>query len=420
MKILSFQDPGYAEAFAALRRNPAPRPDVSKVVTGILKEVREGGDSALVRIGNRFSSEKLKVEDLRVTSEGRAPSAEVGKALRYALRNVTSFSKRRLPRAWRARNAEGAMVGENFTPLERVGIYVPGGTAPLISTAIVTVALAKVAKVPEIVVVTPPPIQPDLLYAIRLAGATEVYAAGGAQAVAALAFGTETIRSVVKIFGPGNAYVVEAKRQVFGMVGIDLIPGPSEIAVVADASCRPEFVAADLLAQAEHGPGSEIFLLTPSKAVLRDVEREMEKQLAGQGRADYLRETLEKGCTLILTKTLAEAIEGAERVAPEHLTLACRDARGWASRVKNSGAIFIGNDSPVAAGDYVAGPSHTLPTGGAGRAFAGLTVEQFLKRTSVVEYGGAALKKVAPMIATLAGVEKMDAHARSVMIRIPK
>ncbi|MFQ3671072.1 MAG: histidinol dehydrogenase [Verrucomicrobiia bacterium] len=418
MKRIICKGSGDAKRLAGLRRVLRPDPKVQEVVARTIAEVRRKGDRAVVEIGNRFSPVALKVTDLEVKGVGEVPPEAVRRALTFALRNVAAFSRRRVPRAWRSRNAEGAVVGETFTPLRRVGIYVPGGTAPLLSTAVMTVGLAKVAEVPEIVVCTPPPVHGHLLYAIRRAGATEVYAAGGAQAIAALACGTQTIRAVDKVFGPGNAYVVEAKRQLFGEVAVDLLPGPSEVAVVADASCEPRYVAADLLAQAEHGPGSQIFFLTHERRVFEAVQKEMDRQLGGLERKDYLEATLKKGCTMVLTRSLAESLAGAELIAPEHLSLACQGARALAGRIRNSGCVFVGGMSPVAAGDYVAGPSHTLPTGGAGRMFAGLTVEQFVKRTSVVEYDRKSLAKAAPHIKALALAEKLDGHAASVEVRL--
>ncbi|NBR72536.1 MAG: histidinol dehydrogenase [Proteobacteria bacterium] len=241
---------------------------------------------------------------------------------------------------------------------------------------------------------------------------------GGAQAVAAMAFGTETIRPVEKICGPGSAWVVEAKRQVFGMVGVDLLPGPSEIAVLADETARPEWVAADLVAQAEHGPGSQIFMLTPSMKVLGKVLAHVLSQSSRQARAKYLRDVLRKGATLVWTKDLAQAVELAEAIAPEHLSLQCRGAKKIAEKIRCAGGVFIGNHSAVALGDYVAGPSHTLPTGGAGRAFAGLRVEDFVKRVSVVEYGSGAVRKSAKATGILARLERLDAHADSVETRL--
>jgi len=383
-----------------------------------LHAVKTGGDKALVEITNRFSPVKISKADIRLRKKAKAPAKKIVQALKYSLANISSFSGKRLPKAWRARNQEGATVGENFHPLQRVGLYVPGGTAPLVSTALMTVALAKVAGVKEIVVCTPPPVCNELLYAIQLAGATEVYQVGGAQAIAALAYGTESIAPVQKIFGPGNSYVVEAKRQVFGDVGIDLLPGPSEIGVLADRSSNIAHVAADLLAQAEHGHSSQIFLLTPDDGVIDAVKKEIETQLKSLDRQSYLQETLTEGAWFIRTKNLKQAVKLIEDIAPEHLYIDCKDAKTLSGQIRNCGAIFVGKYSPVAAGDYLAGPSHTLPTGGAGRTFPGLTVDQFMRRTSVVEYSKEALKKAWPHLETLAALEGMCAHASSARIRI--
>ena len=259
-----------------------------------------------------------------------------------------------------------------------------------------------------------------LHYALRQAGATEIYQVGGAQAIAALAYGTGSITRVQKIFGPGNAFVVEAKRQVVGAVAIDQLPGPSEIAIVADDTARASFVAADLLAQAEHGAGSQVLLLTPSAKLLAAVEAEIVKQSAVLSRGKHFEGVLERGCTFVLTEDVGEAIGLAEDFAPEHLTLVIKEARKWSETIRNAGAIFIGNYSPVAAGDFIAGPSHVLPTGGAAKAFSGLTIDQFYRRTSIVEYPQRALFRVKPHIETFCAVEQLDAHARSVAVRFDK
>lgn len=418
MKIVSYRDRNFAELAASLKRSPVPSSKVVATVREFIQAVRSGGDDALVEITNRFSPVKISKMDLRLRKKAKLPPRNVVESLNYSLDNIASFSGKRVPKAWRSKNKEGAVVGENFHPLQRVGIYVPGGTAPLVSTALMTVALAKVAGVPEIVVCTPPAVGNDLLYAIQLAGATEVYQVGGAQAVGALAYGTLTIARVQKILGPGNAYVVEAKRQVFGDVGIDLLPGPSEIAVLADVTSNFKHVASDLLAQAEHGPGSQIYLLTSEEGVIDAVQTEIRKQLKSLDRQHYLQETLTKGAWFIRARNVKQAVALIEDIAPEHLYLDCKDAKKLSATIRNCGAVFIGKFSPVAAGDYLAGPSHTLPTGGAGRAFSGLTVDQFMRRTSVVEYSKGALKKACPHLETLAALEGMTAHAASARIRI--
>jgi histidinol dehydrogenase len=382
--------------------------------------VRHEGDAALVRFAKKYDKLDLTPATLLVPPRKFSPPDEVVEALDYALRNIRDFSKLRKPRNWSRTNREGATVGEKFDPLERVGIYVPGGTAPLISTALMTVALAKEANVREIVVTTPGPVDETLRYALIKAGTTEIYQVGGAQAIAALAYGTEKIARVQKIFGPGNAWVVEAKRQVVGAVAIDQLPGPSEIAIVADDSAKASFIAADLLAQAEHGSGSQVLFLTPSTKLLAEVEAELATQWPALSRDKHLADVLERGCTLVLVEDVGEAIGLVEDFAPEHLTLAIKDARQWSETIKNAGAIFVGNYSPVAAGDFIAGPSHVLPTGGAAKAFSGLTIDQFFRRTSVVDYPERALQRVRKHIEAICAVEKLDAHARSVSIRFDK
>jgi histidinol dehydrogenase len=302
-----------------------------------------------------------------------------------------------------------------------VGIYVPGGTAPLVSTAVMTCALAAAAGVPEIVVTTPADksgvVNAALLYALRVAGATEVYKVGGAQAVAAMAYGTESVRHVLKIFGPGNAYVVEAKRQCFGRVAIDLLPGPSEVLVIADGTANAEWIASDLLAQAEHGHGSAVIFVTDSARKLKEVATAFEHQLAKLLRQEHLREVAEKTTHLILVKSLKEAVKLANGFAPEHLMILAKDDEKLASQIRTAGAIFLGGYSPVVAGDFVAGPSHELPTGGAGKSFPGLTVDQFQRRTSVVRLDRKSLGALLPAIQTFSEIEGLDAHGRSAAIR---
>jgi histidinol dehydrogenase len=319
------------------------------------------------------------------------------------------------------KNVQGAEVGERFDPLTRVGIYVPAGTAPLVSTALMTLSLAEAAGVAEIVAVSPvgsdKTMNPGLLAALQLAGATEIYKVGGAQAIASLAFGTETIRPVDKIFGPGNAYVTEAKRQVFGYVAIDLIPGPSEIMVIADSSAVPRWVAADLLAQAEHGRESVICLVALDREVIESVQLEIAQQMNSLTRGAALGEVLEKNAFFVLAQDEEQAIEIANAFAPEHLSLVTRRGEKMARSISNAGAIFLGNFSPVAAGDFLAGPSHVLPTGGAAKSYGGLTVDQFQRRTSIVRYDREALRKSVSIISRFSEVEQLDAHGRSVSIR---
>jgi len=427
MRTLHHQDRGFAKAISALNRHAEPSPEIRGTVEGILADIRAKGDTALCSYTAKFEGPKLKPSGIRVTPaeikaarESLAPA--VAKALRASLRNVTAFAGKSLRRDWSMRNAEGALVGERFDPLPRVGVYVPGGTAPLVSTAIMTCGFAKAAGVPEIVAVTPAGpdgrVAPALLAALDLCGATEIHRVGGAQAVAALAYGTKTIRPVTKIFGPGNAYV-EAKRQLFGRVGIDLLPGPSEVLVIADAKANPAWVAADLLAQSEHGASSVAVLLSDSGKLLEAVVAEIERQTKLSGRAQYLAPAL-RNAVLVHVRDLDQAVEIANDFASEHVSLAVRKPESLAKRLTSSGAIYLGDISPVAAGDFLAGPSHTLPTGGAAKAFAGLTAEQFQRRTSIIRYDASSLRKSLPVIGTFCSIEGLDAHGRSVSIRLGK
>jgi histidinol dehydrogenase len=345
------------------------------------------------------------------------------KAIRMAKTNVAFFARQSLRKKWQARNLQGGLVGEKFDPFQRVGVYIPGGTAPLASTTLMTITLAKVAGCREIIACTPcgrdGQVNTSLLAALGQAGATEVYRVGGAQAIAAMAHGTKTIRPVQKIFGPGNAYVVTAKRLLFGRVAIDLLPGPSEMFILADASANPRFVAADLLAQAEHGSGHErVWLASHSKKLIAMVQREIGRQLPALSRREFIERTLKKNGWLIQLKSINEGIALANRIAPEHCELMLCKPSPAIKQIVTAGAIFVGPWSPTVLGDYMAGPSHTLPTGGAGASFAGLTVDQFQRRTSVVEYSRPALAKSLDTLCTFAEMEGLDAHGRSAEIRL--
>ncbi len=420
MKILRHTQPGFAKALAALKRHSEPAEDVRTTVARIIADIRERGDTALLALTEKFGGPRLKPAQLAVT-EAATVSPDTRKAIALAHKNVFTFAKRSLRKTWTARNAQGARVGERFDPFQRVGIYVPGGTAPLVSTAVMTVTLAAAAGCPEIVAVTPcgkdGSVNPALLFALRHAGATEIYRVGGAQAVAALAYGTRTIRPVQKIFGPGSPWVVEAKRQVFGQCAIDLLPGPSEILVLADATAHPAWVAADLLAQAEHGHGSSILLVTDSARLLTAVEREIHRQAATLSRRAYLTEVLDQNAALVLVPRIADGVAIANDFAPEHISIVAKNDEKLARDIRTSGAIFLGGWSPVAAGDFVAGPSHTLPTGGAGKSFPGLMSDMFQRRTSIVRLDRASLAKSVATIEQFSRIEGLDAHGRSARIR---
>jgi histidinol dehydrogenase len=421
MEILRHTEPGFAESLRKLLRKATPPPGVEDTVREILRAVRQRGDAALLEYTHRFGGPVLSAEDLLETRHPKLP-AHTTRLIAAARRNVHAFARKSLRKDWKMRNAQGAWTGERFTPFERVGIYVPGGTAPLVSTAIMTVTLAAAAGVKEIVVATPSDtggrINDALLHALRSSGATEIYKVGGAQAIAALALGTQTIRSVQKIAGPGNAYVVEAKRQVFGEVSIDLLPGPSEVLVIADATANPAWVASELLAQAEHGKGSGIVLATNSANLLKAVCVELAEQCRKLSRREHLAGVLEKDAYLVLLKSLKDAVQLCNQYAPEHVSVMTQDPVTLAKGISTAGAIFLGAYSPVAAGDFVAGPSHTLPTGGGAKSFPGLMADMFQRRTSWVKLDEPALRKSLPIIEAFSELEGLDAHARSATIRV--
>ncbi len=431
MNIVRHQDADYA---ATLERLAAASslfdPEIEKRTQRIIAAVAREGDAAVLRFTRRFDGARLTPDQMAVTPEELAAAKRqadpaLREAVRFALRNIDRFSKRSLRRGWSGKNCQGATVGEKYDPFQRVGLYVPGGTAPLVSTTLMTVALARVAGCPEIVVCTPcnaaGQVNAALLYAAQAAGATEIHRVGGAQAIAALALGTETIAPVQKIFGPGNAYVVAAKRLLFGHVAVDLLPGPSELLVLADDSASPAHVAADLLAQAEHGSGHErVWLVTPSAKLLKAVEKELARQLPERRRREFIEQALANGGWFIQVKDLDEGVALTNRIAPEHCEILARRDERLAERIVTAGAIFLGPWSPTVLGDYVAGPSHTLPTGGAGRSFPGLTADQFQRRTSVVRYTRDALKQSLPAVRTFAELEGLDAHGHSAALRLAR
>ncbi|MFM8763844.1 MAG: histidinol dehydrogenase [Spartobacteria bacterium] len=428
MQILRPKDKAYRRGIEALKRSYAADAAVRATVEEILGAVAKEGDAALLRYTKKFGGPDLVSYQIPVTASEIAEAcnalpAETRKAIDAARSNVRSFAKRSLRKSWFMKNRQGAITGERFDPFQRVGIYIPGGTAPLVSTAVMTCTLAEAAGVPEIVAVTPAgpdgKVHPALLAALSRCGASEIYRVGGAQAIAALAHGTKTILPVQKIFGPGNSYVVEAKRQVFGKVAIDLLPGPSEVLVIADKTAKPDWVAADLLAQAEHGHGSQAILVTDSEKILTGVEKAVERQTKLSKRPAELAKAL-KNTKLILVENMQAAIQIANEYASEHVSIATEAPGEIALQLRTSGAIFLGGISPVVGGDFLAGPSHELPTGGAGRSFAGLTADQFQRRTSVVLFDEDSLRASLPHIETFSAIEGLDAHGRSASIRLKK
>lgn len=429
MRTLHHASKTFADELASFCRTAAVTKDISDAVGGILADVRARGDEAVGYYAAKFDGAKLRARDFRVDPAELAaaakslPAAEM-KALVAARDNILAYNRKTLPQDWRGRNKHGATVGEKFDPIRRVGLYVPGGEVPLVSTVLMTVTLAKIAGCPEVVVCTPSnaegKVAPGMLAALFLLDVNEVYRIGGVQAIGAMAFGTTTIPPVDKIFGPGNAYVCEAKRQVFGTVGVDSLPGPSEVMVIADETANASFVAADLLAQAEHGSGREkVYLVATSEAIIAAIASEIRTQLQLISRAEKTQRVLNEGFLAIEVKTLAQAAGIANYVAPEHLELIVAEnmTEKLIAAITTAGAIMIGNHSPTALGDFTAGPSHVLPTGRAGRFFSGLRVADFVRRTSIIRYDRASVKKAEPVVAAFAAMEKLDAHGRSVRIR---
>lgn len=427
MKVLSHLDPKYAPFVRRLNRRALPEPGVRDLIAEIIAHVAAKGDEALVTFTKRFDGAVLTPKTLFVTqAEFAAAKKAVTPATRMAvarsLANIHAFAQHGLRKDWSAKNAEGATVGERFSPFDRVGVYVPGGKAPLVSTALMTAGFGQAAGVPEIIAATPcgpdGSVNPALLYALQAAGVTEVIKVGGAQAIAALALGTKTIRPVDRIFGPGNRFVVEAKRQLVGAVSIDLLPGPSEILILADKSGNPDFIAADMLAQAEHGGDSVVGFATDSKALLGKVIKALEKQLPALSRGKIIRDVLKSGTFLLHLKSFADGVAICNAFCPEHLSLITADEKRWLPKIRTAGAIYLGSYSPVAVGDFLAGPSHTLPTGGAGRSFSGLRADQFQRRTSIVRLDQKSVRASLAVVEEFARIEGLDAHGRSTAIRL--
>ena len=429
MKIVRHTDKDFAAKLRDLAAGSSLfDAEIEQRTRKILDAVYTCGDNGLLECTEHFDGAKLTAGQLAVTqAELLAASVKADEFLRAAVAeaeaNIATFAKKSLRKNWQSKNSHGASVGEKFDPFTRVGIYIPGGTAPLVSTTLMTITLARVAGCKEIVVTTPcgrdGSINPAILFAARTAGATEIYRVGGAQAVAALAHGTGTIRRVQKIFGPGNAYVSMAKRLLVGRVAIDLLAGPSDLLVLADDTANPKFAAGDMLAQAEHGSGHErVWLVTTSAKILKAVKKEISKQLPKLSRRDLIQRVLDRNAWLIQVAGVADAVVLANQLAPEHCEVITRDARRVSDGIVTAGAIFLGNWSPTVLGDYVAGPSHVLPTDGAGASFAGLTVDQFQRRTSVVEYNRASLKKALKSVKKFAELEGLGAHGKSAEVRI--
>ncbi len=407
-----------------LKRTGAFNAEALTAATAIIEDVRERGDAALREYTEKFDGVRLddfRVPQLAIDEAVAYVDDKTVKALRQAADQIRDFHERQRQQSWFTVREDGALVGSKVEPLESVGIYVPGGRALYPSTVLMNALPAAVAGVLRIVCVTPPAasgkLDPAILYACKLAGVTEIYAVGGAQAVAALAYGTETIKPVAKITGPGNAYVAAAKKVVSGDVGIDMIAGPSEVCVVADATADPALVAIDLMAQAEHDPLASCYLVTFDSAYADEVERAVEVHLKSSTRAEITAASLADQGLVVVCNDIPQALEAVNVIAPEHLELHLDHAFDLLGAIRNAGAIFLGAWTPEAVGDYVAGPNHTLPTGGTARYASPLSVDEFVKKSSVIQYSSAALARDADAVVTIARHEGLWAHAMSVEMR---
>ncbi len=425
--IQSSEKQGLQKKLQRLReRNVALDAALMRQVESIITDVRRRGDAALIDYAARFDGYNQQQGELRVSVEtlervaARADEKVIA-ALDDAIRNVRRFHEHEQQQSWEIETEEGVRLGQRITPLERVGLYVPGGTAAYPSSVVMNAVPAQVAGVSRIVVATPPRSlqeNPAVAAALLRLGVNEVYAVGGAQAIAALAYGTETVPRVDKITGPGNRYVAAAKKIVFGAVGIDSVAGPSEVVIIADDTARAEFLAADMLAQAEHAEDASAVLITISEQLAQTVAAELARQMASLPRRATIAESLNRYGAIIVVGDLDEACAIVNDLAPEHLEVVTRDDELVAEKIRHAGAIFFGSYTPEVVGDYFAGPNHVLPTSGAARFSSALSVHDFVKRTSLLRYSRGALQGAAEKIATLARAEGLDAHARSAEIRV--
>ena len=396
----------------------------------IVNDIKINGDTALLQAISKYDNvdvnlKKIKVSDQEIQSAISSVDKSFVKAVNYAKKNIVKFSKASLKKNWREKTKNGGYVGELFIPIERVGCYIPGGAAPLVSTALMTVILAKIAGVEEIVACSPPSIDgslnPNIIYALHNSGATEIYKIGGAHAIASMAYGTKTIKKVNKIVGPGGPYVTAAKKIVYGDVAIDMVAGPSEIGILTDSTANPKFVAADLLSQAEHGTSLEkALLITTSKKQAQLVKEQVLKQSTQLKRRKIITDVINNGMLIVVVKNLNDGVDLINDFAPEHMELIVKNPKKIIPRIKTAGALFIGSWTPECVGDFIAGPSHVLPTGGTCKYFSGLTVDDFRRRMSVVEYKEDDLKDSLETIEIFGNIETLDAHSKSATIRFRK
>lgn len=423
IKILKYGETENTEIFA---RN-MPMASVADIVTGIIEQVKSEGDAALFALTEKFDG--VKLSSLEVTKEeieegvSKVEPEFIG-ILERAAANIRKFHERQVRNSFIINDSDGIVIGQKIIPVDKAGLYVPGGTAAYPSTVLMDAIPAKIAGVPLVVMITPPAkdgkVNPAILAAAKVAGVDKIYKAGGAQAIAALAYGTETVPKVDKIVGPGNAFVAEAKKQVFGLVSIDMIAGPSEILIVADGKTNPRYAAADLLSQAEHDKNASAVLVTDSYEFALAVQKEIEVQLPKLEREEIARASVENNGKIIVAETLDAAIEIANEIAPEHLELCVDNPFDYLDKIRHAGSIFMGRNCPEALGDYFAGPNHTLPTSGTAKFSSPLSVDEFVKKTQYTYYTKDALSRVAEDIAVFARKEGLTGHAKSAVIRLEK
>ena len=421
IKILNYNEIDKSEIFARVEN----KANVEEIVARIIADVRANGDKALLAYCEKF--DKVKLASLEVSEEEIEEAyASVDEkfidVIKRAAENIYAFHSRQVRNSFLINEKDGVIIGQKVIPIEKVGLYVPGGTAAYPSSVLMNCIPAKIAGCSEIVMVTPPmqngKVTPVILAAAKIAGVKRIFKVGGAQAVAALAYGTDSVPAVDKIVGPGNAFVAEAKKQVFGKVAIDMIAGPSEILVIADGTCNPKYVAADLLSQAEHDKLASAVLVTDSKELAEKVSVELEKQLSELGREEIARTSIENNGKIIITDSIETAVEVANSIAPEHLEICVDDPFMYLDKIKNAGSVFMGKYCPEALGDYFAGPNHTLPTSGTARFSSPLSVDDFVKKTQFSYYTKEALAKVGRDVAYFADKEGLGAHAKSAVVRL--
>ncbi len=429
--VLRTDSPDFEKAFARLvDRRHTDTTDVEKVVRKIIEQVREGGDTELLALVRKFDRSKIaNAKQLEVSNEEMVEAGDtIDPADRAALgksaMRVREFHRKRIPSSWEVREEGGGTFGHRVRPLERVGIYVPGGQVVYPSSVIMNAIPASVVEVPEIIMATPAQpdgsVRPEVLMAAKVAGVHRIFKMGGAQAIAAMAYGTETVPRVDKIVGPGNVYVATAKRLVFGDVAIESEAGPTEVLIVADRSATPAWLAADMISQAEHDELTSALLITTASSMVARVQDQIAKQLKTLDRASVAKQSLSKRGAIIVAKNLSECIELSNRYAPEHLVISVDDPEPISKQVTNAGAIFLGHYTPVAVGDYIAGPNHVLPTGGTARFFSPLGVDDFLKRTSVTRFEPSKLRELGADVVRLAAMEGLTGHGTSIDLRLQK